>query len=374
MAVRFTDGFDLYTQPSDMDDTRQWFIEDSAGLLSISTTGGKYGGGALVLADGSSDSVFNTFATGLSSPNTMCGGFLFKTAAATTPSGTAAFMGIGSATDDSTGGNVTASGSGSAPSLVILSTGRVAFYVSGLTTDEFITVDINVCDGLWHWIEFASRIDGTTGILRLNVDGTASLQDITSGDATGTVPLTNKAQDRIIITTGGNQDTSYYIDDLILYDDVSSGIAGDLTYTSNYPIGEVRIETLQPSGAGTNSDWTPLSGANYTNVDENVADDDTTYISSATATDLDTYAFGNLAGTPSTILGVHVSSVGRAEPGSTTDVRHYTLSNGTADESADIELNPAYQFNQSWVGQDPDTSTAWIAAGVNAAEFGFEKQ
>jgi len=352
-----------------MDDTRQWFVENSSGNLSIATTAGKYGGGALALASGSADTVFNTFASGLSSGNTICASFMLKTSAATKPTNGVYFFGIGSATANH---SRVSSDSDVFPTLGISIDGRLNLALAGSIGTEAY-VDINVCDGLWHHVEIAVKTDNSTGISRLIVDGVESLQSITSGD-TLTLGANSDARDRVICGTNTAQQTTFYIDDLLIYDDVSSGIAGDLTYTSNFPLGEVRIETIQPNGVGTNSDWTPTSGDNYTNVDEDVADDDTTIVATGTATDLDTYAFSNLSGTPSSIYGVMIGSVGKASPGATTGIKHYTLSSAATDESAEITLIGAYQFNQTFVGQDPNTTAAWTEAGVNAAEFGIEKQ
>ena len=358
-----------------MDDTRGYIIENSGARMSIATTAGKYGGGALSTADGTADSVTVNIGSGLSEGNTLCISFLFRTASATKPSGFVYMAGVGSSVNDDTGGDLNNDLSIGVPTIGLISDGRVVIHRTGNNGGSYQgVVDINVCDGLWHHIEAAFKVDASTGISRLVVDGVESLQSITSGDTVGVVPMSDKRLDRVIFSSSSAQDVVYYFDDVIAYDDISSGIAGDLTYTSNFPLGEVRIETIQPNGVGTNSDWTPTSGDNYTNVDEDVADDDTTIVATGTATDLDTYAFSNLSGTPSSIYGVMIGSVGKASPGATTGIKHYTLSSAATDESAEITLIGAYQFNQTFVGQDPNTTAAWTEAGVNAAEFGIEKQ
>lgn len=51
---------------------------------------------------------------------------------------------------------------------------------------------------------------------------------------------------------------------------------------------DIRIGAFLPSGAGANSGWTPLAGANWENVDDPLsagADSDTTYVSATNATD-----------------------------------------------------------------------------------------
>jgi hypothetical protein len=371
MAIRFTDGFDLYTGLAAMGASRNWIYDGDTTDYDIATTAGKYGGGALEIKDSPEANLYHDMTGSFSSSNLICISFLFRTASATKPTSNVDML-IGVA-DGGTTNDTFVGTNADYPCIGVDPFGRMGISKYGIFTSIYATVSINVCDGLWHHIEAAFQYGSSTGILQIYVDGSPSPLNITSGNVIGTNATSNPL-DRIVINNESTQQSNWYIDDLIVWDNTSSGIPGDLTY-SDFPLGEVRIETIQPNGVGTNSGWTPLSGDNYTNVDEAVADGDTSYVSTGTATDLDTYAFSNLSGTPNTIYGVNIGSLGKASPGATTNIRHYTLSSGTANESSDITLNGgAYQFNQTFVGQDPNTTAAWTASGINAAEFGIEKQ
>src|SRR5210317_715368 len=104
MAVRFTDGFDLYTQLSDLDDNRQWFNNTTGDTrITVDQTGGKYGGGALRLIDTTQARTWHTMKGSFSSQNLICLSFLFRTGTTTKPSASdVAFVGIsdGKTTND----------------------------------------------------------------------------------------------------------------------------------------------------------------------------------------------------------------------------------------------------------------------------------
>ena len=95
---------------------------------------------------------------------------------------------------------------------------------------------------------------------------------------------------------------------------------------------------------------------------------------SGTSGHIDTYGFTNIAGTPATVIGVNVGSVARTANGGQTDLQHQVLSNGTSASSATMsDLTPSNKFRQKFFGQDPNTTAAWTASGINAAEFGIKK-
>lgn len=369
MALRFSDGFDLYTSITDLPG-RDWTVENSETKLAIGTTSGRYGGGALVMSDSSSqDSIRKFLVSGVSTSYTPVVGFSFKTASATTPT-SSAFIG---ALTNWSNGDFFVEGNMAGMKFGVNINGEFFLDGYGFATPNH-SGTVNICDGAWHWIEFAMKPSNTTGIMAGYVDGVAMPGNITSGDTYGST-YTIYALDTLIFATDTTQTIDYYIDDVIVYDDESSGITGDITYTSNFPIGDSRIETLQPSSAGNYSQWTPsIAVPNYQCVDEDNENGDTDYVETSTSGNKDTYAFGNLTASPVTIHACHVGIVGKATPGGTTDIKAMARSSSTDYEGASYTLGSGYTFTQTNVAQDPNTTAAWDEAGVNAAEFGFESQ
>ena len=349
-----------------METSRNWTMENiNDSTITLGTTTGKNGGGAVQLLDGTSDYIYKQTDRNMANSETVCCAFWFKSAAATTPSATTYILSL----TDRTSIDGNSSGHGR---MRINTSGQVELLGGGGSGAPLISVLTNVCDTNWHFIQMAYKNASTGGVLRLNVDGTASVSDITSGNTLGSSGNGSDPCRNVVLQSGTGQDTTYYIDDLIVYDNVSSGISGDLSYSSSYPLSEYRIETLTPSAAGTNSGWTPDSGANYTNVDEAVSDDSTTKVSTSSGTTVDTYNFTDIAGTAASVVGVMISSRARTAVGGTTDIKHRCYSNTTTNSSATLSLNNAWEFRQTFLGQDPDTSSAWTESGLDAAEFGVE--
>jgi hypothetical protein len=107
-------------------------------------------------------------------------------------------------------------------------------------------------------------------------------------------------------------------------------------------------------------------------VDETQADGDTTYVASATATDLDTYTMGNLPVTPATIHAVQITMLARKDDATTRALRTKIRSNGDVANGATGAMSSTFQFFDDLHEQDPDSADAWTAAAVNALEAGVE--
>jgi hypothetical protein len=142
------------------------------------------------------------------------------------------------------------------------------------------------------------------------------------------------------------------------------------SYNNDF-LGDCRVETLVPVAAGGVTQLTPLSGANYTNVDE-LPTNTTDYVSGATIDTLDVYDMTTLSA-PSAAQVRAVSATLYAAKSDTgaKSVRPVTRISGTNyDNGADIALSQSYAYiNHMWE-QNPATSTAWTPTTVNAAEFG----
>lgn len=140
-----------------------------------------------------------------------------------------------------------------------------------------------------------------------------------------------------------------------------------------------------PDGAGSSTQWTPDSGSNYARVNESTApDNDTSYVQTATAAQLDLYTFANLTENGPTALpywgyteyGVLMQSFYRiVNDGQATEASydHYILSGGMS--STDGPFTDAddfdWHFAESFFPLDP-SGAAWTLASFNAAEFGVQ--
>jgi hypothetical protein len=156
------------------------------------------------------------------------------------------------------------------------------------------------------------------------------------------------------------------------------GIASGTTYISDYWIddadllGDCRIECIMPGGAGDTTAWTPSAGANRECVDEIGPDGDTSYVSSATVDQIDTYEFGNLVPASGLVKGVMASVWARKDDAG---VRQMAIvaRPGSTDRIGDtITLADTYTYYRQLWDLNPDTSGEWSIAEVNASEFGIK--
>lgn len=159
---------------------------------------------------------------------------------------------------------------------------------------------------------------------------------------------------------------NYWIDDIVI---------GDLTGSApgNDVIGDAYIYALYPSGAGSNTNWTPSTGSNYACVDESSPNDDTDYVSATALNTKDTYAYQD-APTGAEIKAIQINTSIRKSVEGPGSIKHVIRSNSTDyDQSQQWISGSTYNYIRSVHELDPNTSAAWTEAGFNAAEFGFKK-
>lgn len=208
--------------------------------------------------------------------------------------------------------------------------------------------------GVWHYAEMKSVISDAAGTFEIWLDGIQVL-NLTSVD---TKPSTNATMDRMYF--GGKGDTSSakdrYFDDMYAADGTLHG--------------DCKVVAFFPSGAGNTTQWTPLSGANYTNVDEQAFNDDTDYNSSSTATQKDTFALPDTSGIAS-VKAVRVVAVARKDDAGTREIAIVTRSGGTDYESANMALTSSYAPYGVIHDTNPNGGGAWTTGAVDAMEIGY---
>lgn len=244
--------------------------------------------------------------------------------------------------------------------LRMTATGQVTLTRNGtvLGTSTFVAAA-----GVWAYYEIKVLISDTVGTVELRVNG-SSTPDIsltgldTRNGGTGVV-------NSITLSDPGGSGTSF--DDLYICDDAGSAPNNDF-------LGDVKVETLRPSGNGNSSQLVGSDGNstdNYLLVDETTPDSDTTYVESATVGDKDTYAYGDLATTTGTVYGVQLSPSVRKTDAGLRSVCSVARLSGTETDSADKVLSTTYQHMTDMRETKPGGG-AWTISDVNSAEFGIK--
>lgn len=208
----------------------------------------------------------------------------------------------------------------------------------------------------WNYIEVKIVVHETAGSVEVRLNGSPD-PDI----------LVENVDTQVGGTGVINQiwhDTSGDIDDLYILD-TQGGLNNDF-------LGDIRIATLLPNGAGNYTEWTPSAGDNFAAVDDPTTDDDATYVASDTAGHRDSYSFPSLGLASGTIKGVAVNVHARKDDAAAREVASLVRSNGTDANGTEKAVGASYEAHQFIHELNPDGDVAWTPATVDAAEFGQE--
>ncbi len=345
MALLFMDGCDHWT--GTVDHIRKWSAQ---GPLSAShtTTGGRFGGGAIALS-----SYLQWMEKQIPALSTVIVGWAVKTEVAV---------------DVTPDEHMIAFNTGSQQQIVIEKSSTDNKIRIFRDTTE-LAVSSNTFDFTTGFfpIEVKVTISQTVGAVDVRVDGVSEVS--VSGvdtQAHASVSTVNRIRFWGFVGDASPVKTTW-IDDIYILDDTGS--------SNNDFLGDTKIVTLNPDASGNYSELTRFGGGsnNFEAVDEAQPDDDTTYNHSATATNKDSYGFDNI--TTSSIFAIQaVGCLRRSEVGFKS-LKLFTRIGGTDyfGSSEPMILDDYRNHIKIWE-ENPDTAAAWVAAGVNGAEFGVEVQ
>lgn len=227
----------------------------------------------------------------------------------------------------------------------------------------------------------------TTGLLPANVWTRVEFK-FNMGSSTSTGSIEIRVNDVTVVTlsaqnffrSGGgasiamiNTNTSGIVrsfDDITLCD-----TTGDVNNTF---LGDIRIDTLKPSGDTVQKDWTLSAGtAGYALIDDpnGASDGDTTYVSSQVVGNKSEFALSNIIGQSSAINAVQTRVKAKKTDVGTRRYRAY-LKSGSA-VSNGPEITPpvgsySWPTTNGLYEKDPNGSLAWTDAAVNNLQLGIE--
>ncbi len=216
-----------------------------------------------------------------------------------------------------------------------------------------------VVAGSYHHIEAKVTFSDTVGEVTVNVNGVAVLTLTTQDTSTGTL-----VWDTFWTHTGGGGTADW--DDLWVCDGSGASPWEDF-------LGDARVDSVFPTGAGATTGWTPLSSTNVSNVDETAPDGDTTYNSTATLAVTDTFVVGDSPVIGATVLGVQgCVSVRKVDAGTGT-IALVTRHSSTDYPGSTQSLLTTYAYYLNIAQVNPGTSAAWTESNFNSAEFGYTR-
>ena len=348
MSFRFIDGFDHYNAA---DLISVWSgATQSAGTYWFFDTG-RFGGQCVAFKP---FGINNFIYKDLPSPapyNNFIVGFAFKYTATSTSNSPLCIIG---------------SGSGEQFSVYFKNDATLQFYRAGnpLSTSNDSGYGPLVA-GVWNYIEIQAHIaSGGAGLsncfIRVNAQ---PYQEINPGEVVD--PQGTGTMSRFSLGVGSavvDFNNYWRFDDVYFLnvDGATSGVTGD-----------VRVETLYPSGAGAQTGLN-LTGAatNWQAVGETFADGDTSFVYGDTAAQGDTYQFSDLSSIPTTIYCAQVNMWAKKDATGTRQINAIIYIGGTNYYSSSIPMFSSYFSIVAMFTGDPSTGTAWTGAGINGAQFG----
>lgn len=222
----------------------------------------------------------------------------------------------------------------------------------------------NVFDGYWHHVEVKVIVAAVSGLVQLWIDN-AKVIDF-SGD---TVSLRNIGVTGFSSISVDSANTLTDMDDILVWDQEGT----DFAVTGQF--GAHRIATIIPDGDGASTQFSP-TGPGTTNadrVDEALADDDTSYVESATSGHKDLYTYTSMPTGLDTIHGVAVHT--RAKNDDIGLIQASCIArSGTVETNGttySVTSGGIYSNNTHFFPLDPDGGAAWTESRINAAQFGI---
>lgn len=213
-------------------------------------------------------------------------------------------------------------------------------------------------DDCWHYVEVRAKFSLTVGEVEVRVDGVTCLT-LTTVNTVHYYAVSGADWVRIGTVWVGQAVANKDVDDVVITD-ASVG-----TF-----LGDIAVETLLPSGAGSATAWTASTGTNSSCVDEIAPNDDTDYVSSSTVSQQDLYDVPSLSRAAGTVHAVQVVSTARADAGGTHQIAEILKSGSTTSVGTTHTIQTSYAPYRTIWGTDPNNG-AWSISTVNTIEAGI---
>ena len=231
------------------------------------------------------------------------------------------------------------------------------------------TSTATLVDGQWYYVELGATINTSTGSVELKINqstaaGFVAITGINTANAG-----TNTA-DRMALGLDAQAagTTSVYLDDWYINNGAGS--------VNNTYWGDTILVPIYPDTDGDSSQWTPSTGSDHSDlVDEPTeADDDTTYVETASDGDVDLFEYTNLSVVSSDIFSVMIHTEAKLLAAGSRNIRAvHTHTDTTVSNGTTVAVNDtAYKsYRQVWE-LNPATGLEWTAADIDGAQIGFE--
>ena len=209
----------------------------------------------------------------------------------------------------------------------------------------------------WTYLEFKFKL-GSSGSFEVRQDTVVVYTD--------SEPVNMGTENKFVIGSEDNTNSSSYFDDVYLLDTTGS--------TNNDYLGAVHIERLSPAGNGNSTELTPSAGSNFECVDEGNPNGDSDYVESSTVGAKDTYAMSDPVAVSGSVVAARYGFTARKSTiEGTIGITPIIRSGGTDYDQTNVSLtSTGYVLSSGEISIDPATSSTWTKAGIDAMEMGFK--
>ena len=221
---------------------------------------------------------------------------------------------------------------------------------------------IPILNWVWYYLELKIVVSATVGTLELRLNGLPTAECSATGLNTGSVNVDN-------IGFGWVNGWGIRMDDIYVTD--TTGPAPNDGF-----LGDIRVDYLVPTAAGSKTNFTPSAAANWQTVDETTPSD-ADYNSSYVPGAMDLFTMADLSGN-GVIYAVQTNlRAAKSDAGFRTVKPVFYEASGSGDTTRfypgrrSDALISTYKFSPQLYDTSPDTATAWTVVEVNALQFGY---
>lgn len=348
MALDFFDGLDDYGTVNSAS-FNSVYISGGSQLPNLAIAGA-FGGTALGNAVG--DTISSQWQRTIKTPGpdyTIGGRLIFQ--------GSNASYGMGHVLSDTSGANfiysqiLTVNG---VSTVSIIQAGTLGPTISGGTV--LATAAVPLLNNVWYEME-TELVVGISGsaVVKINGNAVLSFTGNTKGSAGSNVGFAG-------VWIGGNNVSfppgNVYWDDLYGLDSTGSAPYNTFLTTAAGAMGP-RVYTFFPSANSAPLQWTPLSGSNFSEVNNPVFQGDLAGVSTGTVGNQDLYAIPEQPTTIGTVLAVQTSFVGREDDAGPRQIGSLLKSGASTHSGAPRGMVESYFKYFDIYLNDPDTDAPW---------------
>lgn len=220
-----------------------------------------------------------------------------------------------------------------------------------------------IAAGTYYYIEWKFTIADAiaAGSCEVRINGAPVITVATAQDLKVTA---NSSANQIRIGHTSSMSTRIHdFDDLYICD--QSGA------TLNDFLGDSRIDTIYPNGAGSHQSWTPSTGTDHAALVDETTPNTTDYLTGGAAGSKETATLQDLS-VNGAILAVQVNAaLAKTDAGACTTKN--LIRSGTTEANGPVFApSTSYLYSSSIHEIDPATGSAWLTAAINALEAGVE--